>query len=112
MKKMMMRRIISLALSLCIAGTLLTGCSSTGQTTAARTQQGQAAVLADTQTQENALENRKLNVSIIQMPILSTPDSLEYLREAVDGLMGGTLRPELVIGVEYGLGFSPPAAGQ
>ena len=107
MKKMMMRRIISLALSLCIAGTLLTGCSSTGQTTAARTQQGQAAVLADTQTQENALENRKLNVSIIQMPILSTPDSLEYLREAVDGLMGGTLRPELVIGVEYGLGFSP-----
>ena len=56
---------------------------------------------------EVLLPNRKLNVSVIQMPILDTEGSLTYLRDAVDGLMGGTLRPELVVGVEYGLGFAP-----
>lgn len=56
---------------------------------------------------EVLLPNRKLNVSVIQMPILDTPESLKYLSDTVDGLMYGTLRPELVVGVEDGLGFTP-----
>lgn len=56
---------------------------------------------------EVLLPNRKLNVSVIQMPILDTVSSLEYLDEAVGNLMYETLRPELVMGVEYGLGETP-----
>ena len=56
---------------------------------------------------EVLLTNRKLNVSVIQMPMLSTADSLKYLDDAIGGLMYGTLRPELVMGVEYGLGDTP-----
>lgn len=39
-------------------------------------------------------------MSVIQMPILDTVSSLEYLDEAVGNLMYETLRPELVMGVE------------
>lgn len=49
--------------------------------------------------------NRKLNVSIIQSPM--NPDtamSLSYLKEQVDRLMTGYVKPELIIGVEHGLG--------
>lgn len=51
--------------------------------------------------------NRQLNVSIIQMPIRDTPANLIYLREAVDSLMRGYVRPELVIGVECGISVEP-----
>lgn len=49
--------------------------------------------------------NRKLNVSIIQSPMNpSTAESLQYFKNQVDGLMKGYVKPELVIGVEHGLG--------
>lgn len=71
-----------------------------------RAAKGQHSVPTDKEG-EVLLTNRKLNVSVVQMPILDTPSSLEYLRNQVDSLMQGTLRPELVVGVEYGLGFTP-----
>ena len=51
--------------------------------------------------------NRTLNVSIIQMPPGDTPANLAYLRGAVDTLMNGYVRPELVIGVEFGISAQP-----
>lgn len=51
--------------------------------------------------------SRYLNVSVIQMP--TSPDTaanLTYLKETVDKLMTGYVRPELVIGVEYGISTS------
>ncbi len=62
---------------------------------------------AEAKEGEVLLPNRKLNVSVIQMPMLDTAESLQYLSDTVDGLMYGTLRPELVVGVEDGLGFTP-----
>lgn len=49
--------------------------------------------------------NRKLTVSIIQ-PTLnpSMADSLRSFKEAVDRVMKGYVKPELIIGVEHGLG--------
>ena len=50
---------------------------------------------------------RYLNVSIIQMPISSdTVTNLKYLKETVDKLMTGYVKPELIIGVEYGISKS------
>ncbi|MGG0848942.1 carbon-nitrogen hydrolase family protein [Peribacillus simplex] len=50
---------------------------------------------------------RYLNVSIIQMPISSdTVINLKYLKETVDKLMTGYVKPELIIGVEYGISKS------
>ena len=49
--------------------------------------------------------NRKLNVSIIQSPMNpDTTESLQYLKEQVDRVMSGYVKPELIIGVEHGLG--------
>lgn len=95
---------------------VLTGCQT--QTTPAVPKETQsvpaedadkppAAVTAKPKEGEVLLPNRKLNVSVIQMPILDTVSSLEYLDEAVGNLMHETLRPELVMGVEYGLGDTP-----
>lgn len=51
--------------------------------------------------------NKTLNVSIVQMPIGTTEENLRYLKRAVDDLMTGYVRPELVVGVEFGLGLEP-----
>lgn len=51
--------------------------------------------------------NKSLNVSIVQMPIGTTEESLRYLKRAVDDLMTHYVRPELVVGVEFGLGMEP-----
>lgn len=49
--------------------------------------------------------NRKLNVSIIQSPMNpDTTESLQYLKEQMDRVMSGYVKPELIIGVEHGLG--------
>nr|WP_317363236.1 hypothetical protein [uncultured Blautia sp.] len=49
--------------------------------------------------------NRKLNVCIIQSPMNpDTVESLQYLKEQVKRVMGGYVKPELIIGVEHGLG--------
>lgn len=128
----MKARLMAAALGMAVAVSVLTGCGSGDQTgptapaeTAApseevklegeetkavkeRTDETKRSPVASVEREgEVLLPNRKLNVSVIQMPILDTEGSLKYLREAVDGLMGGTLRPELVVGVEYGLGFTP-----
>ncbi|HPL54675.1 MAG TPA: carbon-nitrogen hydrolase family protein [Bacillota bacterium] len=50
---------------------------------------------------------RQLNVSIIQMPISDTAANLKYLEDAVDTLMKGYVTPELVVGVELGVGEIP-----
>lgn len=48
---------------------------------------------------------RTLNVSIIQSPMNpDTTESLQYLKEQVARLMSGYVKPELIIGVEHGLG--------
>ena len=48
---------------------------------------------------------RTLNVSIIQSPMNpDTTESLQYLKEQVERLMSGYVKPELIIGVEHGLG--------
>ncbi|MET3290897.1 UNVERIFIED_CONTAM: omega-amidase [Brevibacillus sp. OAP136] len=50
---------------------------------------------------------RYLTVSIIQMPTSSdTVANLTYLKETVDKLMTGYVKPELIIGVEYGISNS------
>lgn len=49
------------------------------------------------------MKYRNLNVSILQMPLRSTEDNLTFIENAVEGLMNGYVRPELVIGVEYGI---------
>lgn len=122
-------KILAAVLGMAVTISALSGCGSknqAGQTTQAETaapssevkEEGETAKARTDETKkipaaseeregEILLPNRKLNVSVIQMPILDTEESLEYLRKAVDGLMGGTLRPELVVGVEYGLGFTP-----
>lgn len=49
--------------------------------------------------------NRKLNVSIIQSPMnRDTAESLAYIKKEVDRVMSGYVKPELIIGVEHGLG--------
>lgn len=109
MKMKRMKKIIAFALTLCTVLGLLSGCGS--QVQADATNQEEITHLANTaseQTERAEGKERKLNVSLLQMPIFEDPkDSLEYLRYAVDELMWGTLRPELVVGVENGLGFSP-----
>lgn len=48
--------------------------------------------------------NRYLNLGIIQMPVSSSSkENIDYIVGAVDHMMGGYIKPELVIGVEYGL---------
>lgn len=47
---------------------------------------------------------RQLNVSIIQMPIMNTASNLKYIEDSVNTLMKGYVKPELIIGVEYGIG--------
>lgn len=51
--------------------------------------------------------SRYLNVSVIQMPVSSnTAANLKYIKETVDKLMLGTIKPELIIGVEYGISLT------
>lgn len=51
---------------------------------------------------------RYLNVGIMQMPVAEeTRDNLEYISRMVDALMANYHTPELVIGVEYGIGVRP-----
>lgn len=131
MKRRMKTKIMASLLGIAMTASLLTGCSTqnkaeekTQTEAAAKESEGKegeekaADALSETKERkalpssqpregEVLLANRKLNVSVIQMPILDTEGSLAYIREAVDNLMGGTLRPELVVGVEYGLGFAP-----
>lgn len=78
-----------------------------GKTNESPLEKPPAAATAAPKEGQVSLPNRKLNVSVIQMPILDTVGSLEYLDEAVGNLMYETLRPELVMGVEYGLGETP-----
>lgn len=99
MKQRKMFRSLALALALCAALSLIPASAANALSTAGGSAPGAG--------KEVVLANRKLNVSILQMPILDTVDSLEYLRSAVDGLMYGTLRPEVVVGVEGGLGYTP-----
>lgn len=51
--------------------------------------------------------SKKLNVSIVQMPLGDSAASLKYLRDAVDTLMQSYIKPELVVGVEFGIGATP-----
>ena len=50
---------------------------------------------------------KTLNVSVVQMPIGTTKQNLKYLKDSIDGLMTGYIRPELVVGVEFGISFEP-----
>lgn len=110
-------RIAACVLAVCLVGSLLTGCGQNGGQSADSSSgagSGQEAPVPETKPQpvnttgKQALEqDRKLNVAVLQMPIMETKDSLPYLDEAVGLLMNNSLRPELVVGVEYGLGFSP-----
>lgn len=109
----MKKRILALTLCLCTILTLFTGCGQQQPTKGDASGSGTPAPtssISPTQTESVRSGDRKLNVSILQMPILDTTDSLEYLRTAVEYLMMETLRPELVIGVEYGLGEDPQRA--
>lgn len=50
-----------------------------------------------------------LNVGIIQMPIsLDTAENLRYITEKVEALMSGYHKPELIVGVEGGIGYFTP----
>ena len=50
-----------------------------------------------------------LNVGIIQMPVSQdTATNLKYIEEKVDDLMSTYHRPELIIGVEGGIGYFTP----
>lgn len=51
--------------------------------------------------------NRQLNISLLQMPILPPAESLAYLKTAVETLMCNYVRPELVIGAEFGISVKP-----
>ena len=51
--------------------------------------------------------SKLLNVSIIQMPLGDNASSLKYLRDSVDILMQSYAKPELVVGVEFGIGCTP-----
>lgn len=51
---------------------------------------------------------RNLNVSIMQTSVAdATEDSLKIIESSLDKLMKSYIKPELVIGVEYGLGREP-----
>lgn len=52
---------------------------------------------------------RYLNVGIIQQKVsLDTAENLKYLQEKVDTFMEGYHRPELIVGVEGGIGYFTP----
>lgn len=52
---------------------------------------------------------RFLNVGIIQMPVSDdTAENLSYIAKTVQAMMTGYHRPELVLGVEGGIGFCTP----
>lgn len=54
------------------------------------------------------MENRFLNVSIMQHTInADTAVNLKVIAESVENLMMGYVRPELIIGVEFGIGKTP-----
>lgn len=49
------------------------------------------------------MENRFLNVSIMQHTITADLDTnLRVIEESVENLMMGYVRPELIVGVEFG----------
>ena len=50
------------------------------------------------------MENRFLNVSIMQHTITADLDTnLRVIEESVENLMMGYVRPELIVGVEFGI---------
>ena len=51
--------------------------------------------------------NKTLNVSVVQMPVGTTAENLRHLKQSVDALMTGCIRPELVVGVEFGISMEP-----
>ena len=51
--------------------------------------------------------NRHLNVSLLQMPVLPPKEALRHIGQAVDTLMQNYVRPELVVGAEFGLSVKP-----
>lgn len=53
------------------------------------------------------MENRFLNVSIMQHTITADLDTnLRVIEESVENLMMGYVRPELIVGVEFGISKS------
>ena len=53
------------------------------------------------------MENRFLNVSIMQHTITADLDTnLRVIEESVENLMMGYVRPELIVGVEFGIASS------
>ena len=54
------------------------------------------------------MTRRKLNVSIMQTSVADTiSESLEIIESSLARLMKSYIRPELVVGIEYGLGREP-----
>ena len=54
------------------------------------------------------MENRFLNVSIMQHTITADLDTnLRVIEESVENLMMGYVRPELIVGVEFGISKLP-----
>ena len=54
------------------------------------------------------MENRFLNVSIMQHTITADLDTnLRVIEESVENLMMGYVRPELIVGVEFGISKHP-----
>ncbi|WP_294150688.1 carbon-nitrogen hydrolase family protein [uncultured Clostridium sp.] len=51
--------------------------------------------------------NRNLNISLLQMPVLPADEALIYLKKAVETLMANYIKPEIVIGAEFGLALKP-----
>lgn len=50
------------------------------------------------------MKERKLTVSILQMPVADdSAENLAYIERSVDDLMNGSARPELIVGVEFGI---------
>ena len=111
----MSKRLLGLALALCVTMTLIPGCAQQAQSQGEANGAGTSVQLsssgdsaAPAEVESVSLDNRKLNVSVLQMPIFDTAaESLEYMNYIIEGLMWGVLRPELVVGVECGLGFEP-----
>ncbi len=55
--------------------------------------------------------SRYLNVGIIQQKIAyDTAENLQYISDKVDALMSGCHKPEMIIGVEGGIGYYTPQA--
>lgn len=55
--------------------------------------------------------SRFLNVGIIQMPVSPDPArNLDHIKKSVDKMMSGYVRPELIVGVEYGISKGHPEA--